>query len=171
VTSSLQTFTFTKIYVLYDFLFYFFSEENTPYPDTGGYILKLTLAIIGPVIALGVIGTIVLVFMRRSHKNRLARQNGLWNKERQNGTEPEGYYTDELVHVTAPGDTTLRVSVAKTPLKTVVYRSSLNKTDCKYSQEFWRFTIQFAVVCFENITKLPDTLRRHAPRANCYSFS
>lgn len=61
-------------------------------------------------IALGILGAVVLLLMRRSHKNRLARQTGHWLKERQPGLcDAEGYYTDELVHVTAPGDSTLRV--------------------------------------------------------------
>lgn len=63
-------------------------------------------------IAVGIIGTVVLLLMRRNHKKRLERQSGLWKKERQNGIlDSDAYYTDELVHVTAPGDSTLRVNI------------------------------------------------------------
>ncbi|KAK6618719.1 hypothetical protein RUM43_013110 [Polyplax serrata] len=87
----------------------FHDDVASIYPDKNMYILKLTLAILGPVVGLGVLGTVVLLLMRRTHKKRLERQSGPWKKERQNGIlDSDAYYTDELVHVTAPGDSTLR---------------------------------------------------------------
>ncbi|PSN51061.1 Activin receptor type-1 [Blattella germanica] len=76
-----------------------------PYPDSTSYILKLTLAILGPVLALGVLGAVVLLCMRRRHRKRLMAARTM--------ADPETYYpSDDLLRVTAAGDSTLRVSIS-----------------------------------------------------------
>lgn len=67
------------------------------------YVLKLTLAVLGPVVVLGMIGAVVLFFMRRVHRKRLLTQRCK--------LDPETYYaSDDLLRATAAGDSTLRVS-------------------------------------------------------------
>lgn len=76
------------------------SDEVPPYSDHDPYfVLKLTLAILCPMIVLGLLSAVILYLMRRNHRKRLARST----------IDPETYYTDEL-HATAAGDSTLRVS-------------------------------------------------------------
>jgi activin receptor type-1 len=73
-----------------------------PYPDSTSYIMKLTLAILGPVLALGLLGALVLLLMRRTHRKRLMSARNM--------ADPETYYaSDDLLRVTAAGDSTLRV--------------------------------------------------------------
>lgn len=74
------------------------------YPDSTSYIMKLTLAILGPVLALGLLGALVLFLMRRTHRKRLMSARNM--------ADPETYYaSDDLLRVTAAGDSTLRVSL------------------------------------------------------------
>lgn len=57
---------------------------------------------LGPIFVLGVIGAIVLLFMRRVHRKRLLAQRIK--------LDPETYYAnDDLLRATAAGDSTLRV--------------------------------------------------------------
>lgn len=80
---------------------YLFSEVVS-HPDSLRYVIKLTLAVLGPVFVLGIIGALVLVFMRRVHRKRLLAQR--------NKLDPETYYaSDDLLRATAAGDSTLRV--------------------------------------------------------------
>lgn len=78
-----------------------FTDEVPPYPEHDSYfVLKLSFAILCPMVILGVASAVILFLMRRNHRKRLARST----------VDPETYYTDEL-HATAAGDSTLRVSV------------------------------------------------------------
>ncbi|XP_069676578.1 activin receptor type-1 [Periplaneta americana] len=71
------------------------------YPDSTSYIMKLTIAILGPVVALGLLGALVLLLMRRKHRKRLMAARMM--------ADPETYYaSDDLLRVTAAGDSTLR---------------------------------------------------------------
>lgn len=73
-----------------------------PYPDSTSYIMKLTLAVLGPVLALGLLGALVLLLMRHTHRKRLMSARNM--------ADPETYYaSDDLLRVTAAGDSTLRV--------------------------------------------------------------
>jgi activin receptor type-1 len=73
-----------------------------PYPDSTSYITKLTLAILGPVLAVGLLGALVLLLMRHTHRKRLMSARNM--------ADPETYYaSDDLLRVTAAGDSTLRV--------------------------------------------------------------
>ncbi|KAF4519790.1 hypothetical protein B566_EDAN009042 [Ephemera danica] len=67
-------------------------KESDPY-----FILKMVLAIVCPMIVLGLLCALLLYMMRRNHHKRLARSV----------VDPETYYTDDL-HATAAGDSTLR---------------------------------------------------------------
>nr|CAD7577122.1 unnamed protein product [Timema californicum] len=70
-------------------------------PNHGKYITRMTAAILGPVLALGLLGAVVILLMRRSHRKRLMAARTL--------TDPETFYTsDDLLRVTAAGDSTLR---------------------------------------------------------------
>jgi activin receptor type-1 len=71
------------------------------YPDSTSYIMKLTLAILGPVLALGLLGALVLFLMRRTHRKRLMSARNM--------TDLETYYASDDLRVTAAGDSTLRV--------------------------------------------------------------
>ncbi|GLV36452.1 saxophone [Carabus blaptoides fortunei] len=76
-------------------------REVVSHPDSLRYVIKLTLAVLGPVFVLGIIGALVLVFMRRVHRKRLLAQR--------NKLDPETYYaSDDLLRATAAGDSTLR---------------------------------------------------------------
>ncbi|KAJ9599331.1 hypothetical protein L9F63_010198, partial [Diploptera punctata] len=76
--------------------------EIPAYPDSTTYIVKLTLAILGPVVILGVVGLLVLFLMRRTHRKRLMAARIM-------SSDPEPYYTsDDPLRVTATGDSTLR---------------------------------------------------------------
>ena len=79
------------------------------YPGSIVYILKLTIAILGPVVVLGLVGAFVLIQMRRNYRKRIiaARIKA----------DPEPYYTsDDYLRVTAAGDSTLRVGINKNTL-------------------------------------------------------
>lgn len=65
------------------------------------YHLKLTFAILAPVILLAFLAVIVIFFMRRTHRKRL-----LASRSKQ---DPDTYYaSDELLRATSAGDSTLR---------------------------------------------------------------
>lgn len=71
--------------------------------------MKLTLAVLGPVFVLGLVGAIVLLYMRSVHRKRLIAQRCK--------LDPETYYaSDDLLRATAAGDSTLRVSVKYTKI-------------------------------------------------------
>ncbi|XP_046386432.1 activin receptor type-1 [Ischnura elegans] len=74
-----------------------YRDEVSSYPASTSYILKLTLCIVGPAIAVGIIGALVIGFLHRTHRKRLARTTA----------DPETYYSDDL-RVTPAGDSTLR---------------------------------------------------------------
>lgn len=79
-----------------------FTEEMSKQTDSIRYILKLTLAVLGPVFVLGMLGAVVLLLMRRVHRKRLLAQRCK--------LDPETYYaSDDLLRATAAGDSTLRV--------------------------------------------------------------
>jgi len=75
--------------------------QVSPYPDSTRYIVKLTFAILGPVVALGMLGALVLFLMRRTHRKRLMSARNM--------TDLETYYASDDLRVTAAGDSTLRV--------------------------------------------------------------
>jgi hypothetical protein len=75
--------------------------QVSPYPDSTSYIVKLTFAILGPVLALGLLGALVLFLMRRTHRKRLMSARNM--------TDLETYYASDDLRVTAAGDSTLRV--------------------------------------------------------------
>ncbi|XP_067005368.2 activin receptor type-1 [Anabrus simplex] len=79
-----------------------YSPNEVPsIPDSTSYIVKLTFAILGPVLALGLVGMLVLLLMRRTHRKRLMTVRSM--------TDPETFYaSDDLLRVTAAGDSTLR---------------------------------------------------------------
>lgn len=79
-------------------------EEVKSRTDSLQYILKLTLAVLGPVVILGLLGAVVLLLMRRVHRKRLLAQRCK--------LDPEQYYAGEdLLRATAAGDSTLRVCI------------------------------------------------------------
>lgn len=64
-------------------------------------MLKLTLAVLGPIVVLGILGAVVLILMRRMHRKRLLTQRCK--------LDPDTYYaSDDLLRATAAGDSTLR---------------------------------------------------------------
>ncbi|XP_049788940.1 activin receptor type-1 [Schistocerca nitens] len=76
--------------------------EKVPHDVSNiGYIVKLALAILGPVLALGAIGTIVLFLMRRTHRKRLMAARAMADHD-------PFYASDEVLRATAAGDSTLR---------------------------------------------------------------
>ncbi|XP_021921868.1 activin receptor type-1 isoform X2 [Zootermopsis nevadensis] len=78
-----------------------YKGQVPPYLDSTSYIMKLTLAILGPVLALGLLGALVLLLMRHTHRKRLMSARNM--------ADPETYYaSDDLLRVTAAGDSTLR---------------------------------------------------------------
>lgn len=77
-----------------------YKGEVSPYPDGTSYIMKLTFAILGPVVALGLLGALVLFLMRRTHRKRLMSARNM--------TDLETYYASDDLRVTAAGDSTLR---------------------------------------------------------------
>lgn len=84
-----------------NFVCYLVTGQVPPYPDSTSYIMKLTLAILGPVLALGLLGALVLFLMRRTHRKRLMSARNM--------ADPETYYASDDLRVTAAGDSTLRV--------------------------------------------------------------
>ncbi|XP_018327591.1 activin receptor type-1 isoform X2 [Agrilus planipennis] len=77
-----------------------YTSDMNSYSNTLNYILKLVLAVLAPVLILGVLGAIVLSIMRKIHRHRLRCQSK---------QDPETYYaTDDLLRATAAGDSTLR---------------------------------------------------------------
>lgn len=85
---------------------FFYDEGDFPGSvDHSSYAWKLTLAVFGPVIILGFLGTGVVLLMRRKHRKRLMAVRLLH-------CDPETYSSgsDDLLRATAAGDSTLRVS-------------------------------------------------------------
>lgn len=77
------------------------TEDKPPFPESTSYAMKLTFAILGPVIGVGLLGMLVLLLMRRTHRKRLMNARSM--------TDPETYYaSDDFLRVTATGDSTLR---------------------------------------------------------------
>lgn len=70
--------------------------------------MKLTLAVLGPVVLVCTLGAIAVIRMRRTHRKRMEDARKL--------AEPDTFYaTDDLLRATAAGDSTLRVcTVIKT---------------------------------------------------------
>lgn len=65
---------------------------------------KLILAILGPVMLLLFVGSIVVVFMRRTHRKRIEAARTI--------ADPDTFYaSDDLLRATAAGDSTLRVGI------------------------------------------------------------
>lgn len=63
----------------------------------------MTLAILGPIVILTVLGAAVILLMRRRHRKRLIVARSLHS-------EIDGYCgSEEMLRATAAGDTTLRV--------------------------------------------------------------
>lgn len=66
------------------------------------YIIKFTLAILGPIVIVGSFALLIIYYMKRNHRKRL-----LANRNKQ---DPETYYaSDDLLRATSAGDSTLRV--------------------------------------------------------------
>ncbi|KAJ8926057.1 hypothetical protein NQ315_009912 [Exocentrus adspersus] len=75
-------------------------ENVSPYSDSFMYILKLVGAVLAPVMILGGLGLVILLLLRRLHRNRLCNESRM---------DPDMYYaTDDLLRATAAGDSTLR---------------------------------------------------------------
>ena len=66
-------------------------------------VLRLMLAILCPVVILGIVLAVILLMMRHWHRRRMARLTIMEGSQ-----DPEYTYRDEL-RVTAAGDSTLRV--------------------------------------------------------------
>lgn len=66
-------------------------------------MLRLSLAVLCPVLILGLILVAILLLMRRWHRRRMARLVVMEGSQ-----DPDYLYRDEL-RVTAAGDSTLRV--------------------------------------------------------------
>jgi len=77
-------------------------EENAEYYGT---VLRLTLAVMCPVVVLSIVLAIILLMMRKWHRRRMAH---LAIIEGSQGLDADYTYRDEL-RVTAAGDSTLRV--------------------------------------------------------------
>ena len=77
-------------------------EEDAEYYET---ILRLSLAVLCPVVILGLALVAILLTMRHWHRRRMARLAIIEGSQ-----DPDCMYRDEL-RVTAAGDSTLRVSV------------------------------------------------------------
>lgn len=78
-------------------------DDVVVYPDESAYVLKLTLAILGPIVVLAVLGSVVILVLRNRHHKRLLAIRSLH-------TDPDGFCSsDDILRVTAAGDTTLRV--------------------------------------------------------------
>ncbi|XP_054274083.1 activin receptor type-1 [Macrosteles quadrilineatus] len=79
-----------------------YPDEVPVYSDHSVYIWKLTLAILGPIVVLGTLGSVVILLMRRRHRKRLMAARSLHS-------DPESYCpSDDMLRATAAGDTTLR---------------------------------------------------------------
>lgn len=75
-------------------------QDDHGYGDSLQYLLKLTGAILGPVICLGILCAIILLLMRRVYRHRLRNQSK---------QDPDTYYpSEDLLRATAAGDSTLR---------------------------------------------------------------
>lgn len=72
--------------------------------DHTATVLRLMLAILCPVVVLGIVLAVILLVMRHWHRRRMARLAIMEGSQ-----DPEYSYRDEL-RVTAAGDSTLRVS-------------------------------------------------------------
>lgn len=73
------------------------------YPDHTMYVWKLTLAILGPVVVLGILGSVIILLMRQRHRKRLLAARSMHS-------DPDAYCgSDDMLRATAAGDTTLRV--------------------------------------------------------------
>lgn len=83
---------------------YDLTDPESAYPDHSAYIWKLTIAILGPIVVLGALGSFVILLMRRRHRKRLIVARSLHS-------DPESFCaSDDMLRATAAGDTTLRVS-------------------------------------------------------------
>lgn len=83
---------------------YHLTDPESAYPDHSAYIWKLTIAILGPIVVLGALGSFVILLMRRRHRKRLIVARSLHS-------DPESFCaSDDMLRATAAGDTTLRVS-------------------------------------------------------------
>ncbi|CAH1365099.1 hypothetical protein MTP99_001397 [Tenebrio molitor] len=77
-----------------------YTKNVTVQSDSMDYALKMTAAILGPVVVIGTLGAIILFLMRRVHRRRLCNESRL---------DPDTYYaSDDLLRATAAGDSTLR---------------------------------------------------------------
>lgn len=79
-------------------------EELTALKDQYNYVLKLSFAILAPLLILGIL-TIILLYARRKHRKRiLAARSMSFDLE-------EAYISDPVMRTTATvGDSTLKVS-------------------------------------------------------------
>ncbi|GLH01866.1 Putative mitogen-activated protein kinase kinase kinase 7-like [Gryllus bimaculatus] len=63
------------------------TDDKPPFPESTSYAMKLTFAILGPVVAVGLLGMLVLLLMRRTHRKRLLNARSM--------TDPETYYASD----------------------------------------------------------------------------
>jgi len=79
-------------------------KTEVPDDTVGDDIMKLCLAIFGPVVILGLLALAIILLMRRNHKKRLV--------DARNKADADTYYAsdDLLKRSHACGDSTLRVS-------------------------------------------------------------
>lgn len=77
-------------------------DEVTAMDTSTSYLMKLSLAIFGPVLIISALAFVVMFMMRRTHHKRLLATR---NKQ-----DPETYYAGDDFRATSAGDSTLRVN-------------------------------------------------------------
>ena len=88
---------FNRLQIIITYFKFLFILEIPAYPDQASYMAKLTIAVLGPVFSLGIIGAIVILYMRRKHRKRLRSH-----------MDADTYYApDDLLH-SAMGEVSLR---------------------------------------------------------------
>lgn len=77
-------------------------RELPEYAQRYDYVLKLSMAILGPVLVLGMLAAVIVLFMRRSHRKKLLAARAIQS-------DADCFLTDaDLLRATAAGDSTLR---------------------------------------------------------------
>lgn len=90
---------------MFSYYYYFFFSDEEGDAEYYGTVLRLTLAVMCPVIILGITLAVILLLMRHWHRRRMARLAIMEGSQ-----DPDYNYRDEL-RVTAAGDSTLRVTL------------------------------------------------------------
>ena len=87
---------------IYSFLCFFICTDEVSRMDTSSsYLLKLSFAIVAPVLIISALAICVIYLMRRTHHKRL-----LSTRSKQ---DPETYYASDDLRATSAGDSTMKV--------------------------------------------------------------